>query len=159
MRSDKYAVVFANQHGIIAAYPYLGDITASVTGDKAAQSFEDSYLDELMELLQEMGLKAITYMPSRNTKAQMQRLMSLCEKFGFFQISGEDINQPRQKFICEAMRDPMFAHLTDAAWALIGHEQAASKDLAKGMFSDETIIALPSLQERILHYKRLALNS
>lgn len=153
------ALDFANQHGIIAAYPYLGDITASVTGDKAAQSFEDSYLDELMELLQEMGLKAITYMPSRNTKAQMQRLMSLCEKFGFFQISGEDINQPRQKFICEAMRDPMFAHLTDAAWALIGHEQAASKDLAKGMFSDETIIALPSLQERILHYKRLALNS
>lgn len=150
------ALDFADQHGIIAAYPYLGDVTASVTGDKAAQAFEDAYLDELMQLLKEMGIKAITYMPSRNNKEQMQRLMGLCDKFGFFQISGEDINQPRQKFICEAMREPMFAHLTDAAWALIGHERAAAEDLSKGMFSGETIAAYPSLQERTAYFKKLA---
>ncbi len=150
------AVNFANKHGIIAAYPYLGDVTASVTGDKASQTYEDSFLDELLPFLKGIGIKALTYMPSRNTKAQMERLMGLCEEYGFFQISGEDINQPRQKFVCQAMREPMFAHLTDAAWALIGHERAASEDLSKGIFSEETRAAIPVLKDRIEHFKNLA---
>lgn len=153
----KEAVDFANKHGIVVAYPYLGDVTASVTGDKASQTFEDAYLDELLPFLKDLGIKALTYMPSRNTTAQMERLMGLCEEHGFFQISGEDINQPRQKFICMAMRDPMFAHLTDAAWALIGHERAASEDLSKGIFSEETMAAMPALKDRIEYFKNLAL--
>ncbi len=150
-------VDFANRHGIVLAYPYLGDVTASVTGDKAAQAFEDSYLDQLFPFLQGLGFKALTYMPSRNSDEQIERLTALCEEFNFFQISGEDINQPRQKFICEAMRDPKFLHLTDAAWALIGHERAASKDLDDGIFSEKSSAAYPALNDRILYFRQLAL--
>jgi hypothetical protein len=146
-------VKFASEHGIVLAYPYLGDITSSVTGDKKAQTFEDSYLDELFTELKKLGFMAVTYMPSRNTREQLTRLKNLCEQNGFFQISGEDINQPRQAFICEAMRDPFFANLYDAAWALIGHELTATDDLDDGMFSSKTIAARPDLNERIEYYR------
>ena len=147
---------FTKKHGIILAYPYLGDITTSVTGDKKAQTFEDSYLPELFDTIQETSFDAVTYMPSRNTREQLIRLRELCDSYGFFQISGEDINQPRQAFVCEAMRDPFFANLYDAAWALIGHERIASKNLEDGMFSEKTIAQMPSLEERINYFQKAA---
>jgi hypothetical protein len=55
--------------------------------------------------------------------------MKLCEDNGFFQISGEDINSPRQSFKCKALDDPNFGHLIDATYTLIGYENAATKDL------------------------------
>ena len=103
-------------------YAYLGDVGDSVTGDKKAQKFEDDYLDELFACLQEQGVKAVTYMPTRNTEAQLTRLRKLCEDYGMFQISGEDINSPRQSFVIKAMENPMFANLIDATWTLIAHE-------------------------------------
>lgn len=148
---------FAKEHGIILAYAYLGDVTESVTGDKKAQKFEDDFLDDLFETIKELEFKSFTYMPSRNTPEQLERLRMLCDKYQFFQISGEDINQPRQKFVCEAMRKPEFDNLYDAAWALIGHEWLATKDLALGMFSDETIERLPSLSDRITEFRDYAL--
>jgi len=148
---------FANTNGIIAAYAYLGDVTDSVTGDKKAQQFEDSFLDELFASLAAFGFHAVTYMPSRNTRAQMERVMALCEKLGLFQISGEDINQPRQKFVCEAMRDPFFAKLHDAAWSLIGHEKLATANLADGMFSPKTISTMPALETRVAYFRDAAL--
>lgn len=147
---------FANKHGIILAYAYLGDITESVTGDKKAQHFEDAFLDEVFVTIRELGFKSVTYMPSRNTSEQLTRLRSLCDANGFFQISGEDINQPRQKFVCEAMRKPEFSNLVDAAWALIGHEWLSTEDPSKGMFSDETIKRFPSLPERAEYFKNYA---
>ena len=39
-----------------------------------------------------------------------------------FQVSGEDINSPRQSFVIRAMEDPRFQNLIDAAWRLIDHE-------------------------------------
>ena len=98
----------ARRTGSISTYPYLGDIGQSVTGDKRAQQFEDSYLDDLMQYLKGLGFMAITYMPTRNTREQLMRLRALCVKHGFFQVSGEDINSPRQSFICEALKDPEF---------------------------------------------------
>jgi hypothetical protein len=148
---------FAQTHGIVLAYAYLGDVTESVTGDKKAQSFEDSYLDDLFILLRQLGFHAVTYMPSRNTRTQLLRLRALCEQHAFFQISGEDINQPRQPFICEAMRDPLFANLYDAAWALIGHERLATEDLQQGMFSQQTAGLHPQLDERICYFRDKAL--
>ena len=139
---------FTHEHGIVLAYAYLGDITESVTGDKKAQAFEDSYLEELFASLGQIGFNAVTYMPSRNTRPQLLRLRELCERHGFFQISGEDINQPRQSFICTAMRDPLFANLYDAAWALIGHERQATASLDRGMFSPATLQTLPDLNDR-----------
>ena len=103
-------------------YAYLGDVGDSVTGDKKAQKFEDDYLDDVFECLKEEGVKAVTYMPTRNTPAQLERLRGLCEQYGMFQISGEDINSPRQSFIIKAMENPMFQNLIDATWKLIEHE-------------------------------------
>ena len=116
------AVAFANDIGCTLCYAYLGDVGVSVTGDKKAQKFEDDYLEELMLFLKEKGVKGITYMPSRNTVAQMDRLMGLCDKLGFTQISGEDINSSRQSFICKELADKRFAHLVDAAWRLVKQE-------------------------------------
>jgi len=146
-------VKLANEVGAIAAYAYLGDVTDSVTGDKKAQKFEDDFLDELFDELAKIGFKTITYMPSRNSKEQLQRVKALCEEHQFFQISGEDINSPRQTFVCEAQRSPEFSNLIDATWALIGHEKAATKDLKKAFFYEETVEKIPVLNERIEAYK------
>ena len=106
-------------------YAYLGDVGDSVTGDKKAQKFEDDYLDDVFECLKEEGVKAVTYMPTRNTMPQLERLRGLCDQYGMFQISGEDINSPRQIFVIKAMENPMFANLIDATWKLIEHEKNA----------------------------------
>ena len=103
-------------------YAYLGDVGDSVTGDKKAQKFEDDYLEEVFECLQKAGVKSITYMPTRNTAAQLERLRGLCRQYGMFEVSGEDINSPRQGFVIKAMEDPRFANLIDATWKLIAHE-------------------------------------
>ena len=105
-------------------YAYLGDVGNSVTGDKKAQKFEDDYLDDVFECLKEEGVKAVTYMPTRNTEQQLTRLRKLCDAYGMFQISGEDINTPRQSFIIRAMENPMFENLIQATWKLIEHENS-----------------------------------
>ena len=111
-------------------YAYLGDVGDSVTGDKKAQKFEDDYLEDVFECLKEEGVKAVTYMPTRNTPEQLERLTALCKEHGFFQISGEDINSPRQSFRCKALDNPAFGHLIDATYTLIGYETMASQDFA-----------------------------
>jgi hypothetical protein len=116
-------VELADRAGAILCYAYLGDVGDSPTGDKKAEKFEDSYLDELFAFLAQAGVHGVTYMPSRNTRAQMERLMALCREFGMTEISGEDINQPRQSFICQQLSDPMFAHLVDMAWKLVEREK------------------------------------
>ena len=103
-------------------YAYLGDVGDSVTGDKKAQKFEDDYLDDVFECLKEEGVTAVTYMPTRNTPAKLERLRGLCDSYGMFQISGEDINSPRQSFVIRAMENPLFQNLIDATWKLIEHE-------------------------------------
>ncbi len=149
---------FCRFHGILLAYAYLGDVTESVTGDKKAQHFEDAYLDGLFDALGFLGFHAVTYMPSRNTAAQLDRVRALCRRHGLFEISGEDINQPRQSFVCEAMRDPRFESLHDAAFALIGHERLSTGHPAAGMFSDDTIRRIPDLDRRIRFFRDAALS-
>ena len=150
-------IELCNETGAIPAYAYLGDVGDSVTGDKKTQKFEDDYIELLFDELKRLGFKAVTYMPSRNTKEQLRRVKALCDEYEMFQISGEDINTPRQKFICEALRDPEFKNLTDATWALIGHETAATEDLEKAMFSRESDEIIMDLNERIQYYKNIAL--
>ena len=115
-------VKLCNEIDAFLCYAYLGDVGDSVTGDKKAQKFEDDYLEDVFECLKEEGVKSVTYMPTRNTPAQLERLRSLCDQYGMFQISGEDINSPRQSFIIRAMENPMFQNLIDATWKLIEHE-------------------------------------
>ncbi len=138
----------ARKLGAISAYAYLGDVGESPTGDKKAQKFEDDYLPLLFETLSDCGFDAVTYMPSRNTPAQLERVMELCGERGLFQISGEDINSPRQSFICEALE--LYPHLSKATYALIGHERAED-----GMFAVRTMEKLPDLGDRIELYAGL----
>ena len=142
-------IALAERIGAISAYAYLGDVGDSVTGDKASQAFEDAYLEELVLFLKDAGFRAITYMPARNTRAQLQRLIGLCEKHDLFQICGEDINSPFQPFVCEALMQPIFSHLITAAYALIGHERAG---YGNGLFSKKMMQKMPLLKERIDYF-------
>lgn len=146
------AVRFGNEIGAIPAYAYLGDVAESPTGDKKAEQFEDSYLDELIPELVRIGFKAVTYMPPRNTKEQMLRLQALCRKHGLMEISGVDINSSRQSFNCPILLEPEFLHLADAAWALIAHEKLAAVDPGLALFSPDNPLATRSLEERIATY-------
>ncbi len=116
-------VAIAKKADCYLCYAYLGDITDSVTGDKKSQTFEDGYLDLVLETMKNEGVNAVTYMPARNTIEQLIRVREKCEKLGMVQISGEDINSPRQSFKCAAMENPLFANLIDTTWHLIKHEQ------------------------------------
>ncbi|MCL2665033.1 MAG: PHP domain-containing protein [Defluviitaleaceae bacterium] len=145
------AAKFANENGIILTYPYLGDVAVSVTADKKKQEYEDSFLDELFEILVNLGIKAFSYMPSRNTREQLIRVRELCGKHQMLQICGEDINGPRQKFICAAMRDKLFSDLYDTTWALIGHEKAATKKI-----DDAFIYSGGPLKSSVERYKNIA---
>ena len=149
-------LALSEEVGAISAYAYLGDVGDSVTGDKRAQKFEDDYLDELVPFLKELGFRAITYMPSRNTMAQLNRVRKLCEQYDLMQISGEDINSPRQSFVCEAQRDPAFAHLITATWALIAHEWRATENPEDGLFSAKSVEKWPSLAERLSAFAAFA---
>ncbi len=151
----KQLIDFSNSVGTISAYAYLGDVVDSVTGDKKSQKFEDDYLELLFDVIKQLGFNAVTYMPSRNTIEQLKRLKSLCDKYGFFQVSGEDINSPRQPFVCIAMRNDEFRNLVDSTWALIGHEKAATENLDYAMFSKYVISRYPDLNERINIYKQI----
>ena len=153
-------VKVAKSYGAIPAYAYLGDVGDSVTGDKKAQKFEDDFLPELMEEIKKTGFLAVAYMPTRNTKAQLDRIIGFCREYGFFEISGEDINSPRQKFACAALADPAYSHLIDSTWALIGHEAISSeKGLDYGMFSEKSVKETPDLYERIKKFADIGRNT
>ena len=150
-------VAMTKKFGGISAYAYLGDVGDSVTGDKKTQKFEDVFLPILFDTLKAQGFDAVTYMPTRNTVPQLQRIMAMCKVANFFEISGEDINSPRQSFICKALADPMFAHLVQATYALIGHELAATADLSRAMFDPARKDDLPLLSERIEAYAEIGM--
>ena len=153
-------VKLVKSYGAIPAYAYLGDVGDSVTGDKKAQKFEDDFLPELMEELKKVGFLAVAYMPTRNTKAQLDRVIGFCREYGFFQISGEDINSPRQKFACAALAYPEYSHLIESTWALIGHEAISSeKGLNYGMFSAQSVKETPDLYERIARFAEIGRNT
>ena len=146
----------AKELGAIPAYAYLGDVGDSVTGDKKAQKFEDDFLPELIAEIKKSGFLACAYMATRNTPAQLQRLGKLLKENDLFEISGEDVNSPRQKFACAALALPEYSHLIDSTWALIGHEAISSeKGIEYGMFSAKSISETPDLKERIKKYAKI----
>ncbi len=150
--SAQQAVDFATSIHAIPAYAYLGDIQESPTGDKRAQTFEDSFLDELIQTLTAIGFQAVTYMPPRNTPQQLARLSSLCQENGLMEISGVDINSSRQSFNCPILQEPAYHHLCDAAWALIAHENLALHDAKWALFNPHNPHATEPLKQRINRY-------
>jgi hypothetical protein len=149
------AIALAEEIGAISAYAYLGDVTESPTGDKKAEKFEDDFLDELMTCLRELGFRAVTYMPPRNTRAQLERINRSCEQHGFMQISGVDINSSRQRFTCPEIREPRFSNLITATWALIGHEKLSTLAPGSGLFSDRARSLCPPLNSRLSLYAQI----
>jgi len=149
------AVRFANDIGAIPAYAYLGDVGESPTGDKKAEKFEDDFLDELVPELVRIGFRAITYMPPRNTVAQLRRVRALCAAHGLMEISGVDINSSRQSFRCPILLEPEFRHLVDATWALIAHEKLASIRPERALFHPRNPRAGRPLAERLAAYAEI----
>lgn len=152
-------ISFSKKCRSIVAYAYLGDVTASVNGDIRPQKFEDDNLDELIVQLKELGFEAVTYMPARNTAAQLSRIIALCRKNDLLEISGEDINSPRQPFVCTTLQKNKFHHLVDATWALIGHEYAATIDNENAFFTPRTVKKYPNLNDRIHYFKTIGLRT
>ena len=151
-----YSVVeLGNSIGAIPCYAYLGDVTESPTGDKKAEKFEDEFLDELIAELKEIGFKAVTYMPPRNTREQFDRVRALCRAEGLMEISGVDINSSRQSFSCPEILDPAFHHLIESTWALIAHEKLASIDPRYALFAVDNPLAGLALPDRIARYAEL----
>ncbi|MDR1637489.1 MAG: PHP domain-containing protein [Treponema sp.] len=146
---------FAQSINAIPSYAYLGDVTESVTGDKKAEKFEDDYLGDLIPRLKDFGFQGLTYMPPRNTPAQLARLRRFCRKQDLLEISGVDINSPRQVFQCPEIRRPQFAPLVESTWALAAHERLASADPRQGLFNPEDPLAGKSLAERIAAFAGL----
>lgn len=151
-------IAITKKYNCISAYAYLGDVIDISEGDKKTQRFEDSYLEELMQELKKLDFDAITYMPSRNTRYQLSKVMELCERHEFFEINGEDINSPRQKFSSCLDDSTMFNHLKDMTYALIGHEKAVTKNENYSMFSEKMKKDFPKIKERIEFYKEFARN-
>lgn len=145
-------LALAQRIGAIPAYAYLGDVTESPTGDKKAEKFEDEVLDELFPLLKQMGFRAIAYMPPRNSHSQLARVQDLCRRYDFMEISGVDINQPRQSFNCPELRLPEFRHLDDATWAMVAHEALSGLERRFGLFADDNPLSDLPLAERIRRY-------
>jgi hypothetical protein len=149
------AVKFSHSINAIPAYAYLGDVTDSPTGDKRAEKFEDDFLEELIPELKKIGFKAMTYMPPRNTLSQLLRLQGLCKKYELMEISGVDINSPRQSFNYPIILRPEFAHLIEATWALIAHEKLANYDEKYALFNNKNPLKGKSLKERIVIYSEI----
>ena len=139
----------------IPAYAYLGDVTESPTCDKKAENFGDEYLDLLIGELGRLGFRAVTYMPPRNTLAQLTRVQRLCQQHKLMEISGVDINSSRQAFSCPILLKPEFAHLVEATWALIAHEKLATLKPEHGLFHPHNPLAAQPLPERLRAYARI----
>jgi hypothetical protein len=147
-------VAFARSIGAIPAYAYLGDVGDSPTGDKKAEKFEDDFIEELFDAIASIGFAAVAYMPPRNTAAQIARVRALCAERALMQVSGVDINSPRQVFDCPELVLPEYANLRDSAWALVAHERLASADPRAALLSPGNPLASLPIDERIESYAR-----
>ncbi len=152
------ALAASGSAGAVAAYAYLGDVAESPTGDKKAEKFEDDFLPELFEALSDLGFPAVTYMPPRNTRAQLARVKELCARHDFIEISGVDINQPRQSFSCPELRMAEFRHLADSTRALVAHEALASYRPELGILSPENPYRSCPRRVRVRIYARAGLD-
>jgi hypothetical protein len=152
--SAKTAVEFAHSINAIPAYPYLGNVGESPTGDKKAEKFEDDFLPELFNEIKQLGFSAVSYMPPRNTPEQMETIQRYAAEGNYLEISGVDINSSRQSFNCPEVLNPGCTHLLDTTWALIAHERFASVDGNWGIFSKNNPLISLSLQKRIILYAK-----
>jgi hypothetical protein len=115
-------------------------------------------LEELFALLKGLGFKAITYMPTRNNMEQLIGAKNLCKKYDFFEIRGENIDSPRQSFVCCIYKRREFKELIDYRWVSISHEKAFTYNIEDGMFSLKIPTKYTNLQERVKIYKEIGMS-
>ena len=151
-------IAFAKSIAAIPAYPYLGDIGESPTGDKKAEKFEDDFIEELFVEISRLGYQAVAYMPPRNSAEQLRKIRRLSGQWGFMEISGVDINSSRQSFNCPEVLQKEFRHLLDTTWALVAHERLASVDTRYGLFSENNPLASLDLAARLSVYAGMGKN-
>lgn len=146
------AVDFGYQIGAFPCYSYLGDVKDCVTGDKKPQKFEDDYLDLLFKVINELGIKSITYSPTRNNGEQLNRLQNLAKKYDMFTVCGDDINSIRQSFVIKALENKEFYDLVVNSKILEINEHLGNTDLSKCYFSKEMQEKYPSTKSRNEHF-------
>jgi hypothetical protein len=88
---------------------------------------------------------------------QLKRVQKLCAEQGFMEISGVDINSPRQSFTCPELLQSDFSHLLGATWALIAHEKLSDDEARLGLFHPENPLAEVPLSERLARYAHIGL--
>ena len=142
------AVALGREAGGLSCYSYLGGVKECVTGDKRAQPFEDAFLPLLFEVIRALGIRSVTYAPSRNSDEQLRRFQALCAQYDLFELSGEDINSPDQPLICPRLAEPAFARLLADNEVLLCHERAAEGDPALGFESPAMLKRFPGTAER-----------
>jgi len=148
-------VAFARSVGALPSYAYLGDVGESPTADKKAEFFEDAYLEELLAALGDLGFQAVTYMPPRNSLAQLKRVQELCASHGLMEISGVDINSSRQSFHCPEVLLPEFRHLNQSTWALVAHEKLTNREASLGFFDPRNPGSALPLAQRLEAYAQV----
>lgn len=148
-------IKMAKDTGSIVAYPYIGDIIHYVMGEYRVEKFEDSFLEELLAELKEIGVNAVTFEPSRLTDEQTANIMKLCDKYELMKLSGETIYSVRQSFKNHTLEDEKFQSLQNTAWALAGNTKSLELGKDGGLFSPSTIAKYPQLSTRIMIYSTL----
>lgn len=148
-------IKMAKDSGSVIVYRYIGDIIHFVMGEYRVEKFEDSYLEELISELKELGVNAVAYEPSRLTDEQIKRITEVCDKFEMLQLSGETIYSVRQKLSGDILSDPKYEHLINNAWALTGNLKAIEAGKESGIFSSSTVEKYPDLSARTMIYSAL----
>jgi uncharacterized protein (TIRG00374 family) len=145
----------AKDTGSLVCYRYIGDIIQNVMGEYRVEKFEDSFLDELISELKELGVNAVMYEPSRLTDEQLKRIGELCEEHEMIQLSGETIYSIRQGFRNDVLDDERFDFLVNNAWALVGNVRAMDAGKESSIVSSSTIEKYPQLSTRLMIYSAL----
>lgn len=145
----------AKDTGSLVCYRYIGDIIQNVMGEYRVEKYEDSFLDELISELKELGVNAVMYEPSRLTDEQLKRIGELCEEHDMIQLSGETIYSVRQGFKNDVLEDERYDYLVNNSWALVGNVKAMDAGKESSIVSPSTIEKYPQLSTRLMIYSAL----
>lgn len=105
-------------------------------------------MDLLFEVINKLGIKSITYSPTRNNGEQLYRLQDLAKKYDMFAVCGDDINSIRQSFIVKALENKDFYDLIINSKILEINERLGFADLNNCYFSKELQSKYPTTAER-----------
>ena len=145
----------AKDTGSLVCYRYIGDIIQNIMGEFRVEKYEDSFLEELISELKDLGVNAVLFEPSRLTEEQIKRIGEVCEQYGLIQLSGETIYSIRQGFCNDVLSADNYEYLVANAWALVGNVKAMDAGKESSIISQSTIEKYPQLSTRLMIYSAL----